>query len=141
MMPQKAKNYWRIKAQHLSTQRKKPGTLFDIKARRKIAKLQRKWEKSTLNAWVDKAPERKDKFEDPSGIAVKTVYTPLDIVHHQYEKEAGLPGEFPYTRGIYPTMYRGRFWTMRQYAGFGSAVESNKRYRYLLSKGQMGLSV
>src|SRR5208337_5501171 len=88
-----------------------------------------------------RAPERKDKFEDPSGIAVKTVYTPLDIVHHQYEKEAGMPGEFPYTRGIYPTMYRGRFWTMRQYAGFGSATESNKRFRYLLDKGQAGLSV
>ncbi len=141
MMPQKAKNYWRIKAQHLSTQRKKPGTLFDIKARRKIAKLQRKWEKSTLNAWVDKAPERKDKFEDPSGIAVKTVYTPLDIVHHQYEKEAGVPGEFPYTRGIYPTMFRGRFWTMRMFSGYGTPEETNSRLKYLLKEGETGLSI
>ncbi len=141
MMPQKAKNYWRIKAQHLSTQRKKPGTLFDIKARRKIAKLQRKWEKSTLNAWVDKAPERKDKFEDPSGIAVKTVYTPLDVAHHEYEKEAGLPGEFPYTRGIYPTMFRGRFWTMRMFSGYGTPEETNSRLKYLLKEGETGLSI
>jgi len=141
MMPQKAKNYWRIKAQHLSRQRKKPGTLFDIKARRKIATLQRKWEKSTLNAWVGRAPERKDKFEDPSGIAVKTVYTPLDIVHHQYEKEAGLPGEFPYTRGIYPTMYRGRFWTMRMFSGYGTPEQTNSRLKYLLKEGETGLSI
>lgn len=124
-MPQKAKNYWRIKAEDIAKQRNKPGTLFDATARRKVASLHRKWEKSTLNAWVGKSSERKGKFEDPSGIAVKTVYTPLDVAHHDYEKEAGLPGEFPYTRGIYPTMYRGRFWTMRMFSGYGTPEETN----------------
>ena len=96
MMSQKVKNYWRLKAENLSLQRKKPGTLFDSKARRKVASLQRKWVRSTLKPSVGKSPERKDRFEDPSGISLRTVYTPLDVVHHEYEKEAGLPGEFPY---------------------------------------------
>src|SRR5437016_13070135 len=76
-----------------------------------------------------------------SGIPLKRVYTPDAVVDSETEASIGFPGEFPFTRGIYPTMYRGRFWTMRQYAGFGSAAESNQRYRYLLSKGQAGLSV
>ena len=85
--------------------------------------------------------ERKPRFTTLSGLPVERLYTSHSLEHWNPEQALGLPGEFPYTRGIYPSMYRGRFWTMRQYAGFGSAVESNKRYRYLLSKGQMGLSV
>ena len=85
--------------------------------------------------------ERKERFATLSGIPLQAVYSPEDLREWNSEDALGYPGEFPYTRGIYPTMYRGRFWTMRQYAGFGSAVESNRRYRYLLSKGQMGLSV
>jgi methylmalonyl-CoA mutase N-terminal domain/subunit len=85
--------------------------------------------------------ERKARFVTISGQPVEPLYT-VDSLHDWNSADAlGYPGEFPYTRGIYPTMYRGRFWTMRQYAGFGSAFESNQRYRYLLSKGQMGLSV
>jgi len=103
--------------------------------------LQRKWIRSTLKPWVGKSPERKDSFEDPSGISLRTVYTPLDIAHHQYEKEAGLPGEFPYTRGIYPTMYRGRFWTMRMFSGYGTPEETNSRLKYLLKEGETGLSI
>src|SRR5437016_8913796 len=76
-----------------------------------------------------------------SGIPLKRVYTPDAVVDSETEASIGFPGEYPCTRGIYPTMYRGRLWTMRQYAGFGSAAESNQRYRYLLSKGQAGLSV
>jgi methylmalonyl-CoA mutase, N-terminal domain len=87
------------------------------------------------------APEgRKPRFATISGYPVERVYT-ADCPKPVQEPSLGFPGEFPYTRGIYPTMYRGRFWTMRQYAGFGSATESNERYRYLLSKGQAGLSV
>jgi methylmalonyl-CoA mutase N-terminal domain/subunit len=82
---------------------------------------------------------RKPRFATISGLPVDRVYTADSLEGH--EPSLGFPGEFPYTRGIYPTMYRGRFWTMRQYAGFGSATESNERYRFLLSKGQMGLSV
>jgi methylmalonyl-CoA mutase, N-terminal domain len=85
--------------------------------------------------------ERKTRFTTLSGLPLERLYTSESLEHWNPEEALGLPGEFPYTRGIYPSMYRGRFWTMRQYAGFGSAAESNKRYRYLLSKGQMGLSV
>ncbi len=85
--------------------------------------------------------ERKERFTTLSGIPLERVYTPDAVVDSETEASMGFPGEYPFTRGIYPTMYRGRLWTMRQYAGFGSAVESNQRYRYLLSKGQAGLSV
>ncbi|MDP9147243.1 MAG: methylmalonyl-CoA mutase family protein [Acidobacteriota bacterium] len=85
--------------------------------------------------------ERKERFTTFSGIPLERLYTATDLAGTNPEHSIGYPGEFPYTRGIYPTMYRGRFWTMRQYAGFASATESNERYRYLLSKGQAGLSV
>ena len=86
--------------------------------------------------------ERKERFTTLSGLPVERLYTEDDLpAAGELESGIGYPGEFPYTRGIYSTMYRGRFWTMRQYAGFGTAVESNQRYRYLLSKGQAGLSV
>ena len=87
------------------------------------------------------AAERQPKFSTLSGLPLDPVYTRESLGTWDPETELGYPGEFPYTRGIYPTMYRGRFWTMRQYAGFGTAVESNRRYRYLLGKGQAGLSV
>jgi methylmalonyl-CoA mutase N-terminal domain/subunit len=85
--------------------------------------------------------ERKEHFTTLSGLPIDRLYTQEDLPASDPESTIGYPGEFPYTRGIYPTMYRGRLWTMRQYAGFGTAVESNQRYRYLLSKGQAGLSV
>src|ERR1700730_3342755 len=85
--------------------------------------------------------ERKEKFTTFSGLPLKPLYTAENLASQNPEETIGYPGEFPYTRGIYPTMYRGRFWTMRQYAGFASAAESNERYRYLLGKGQAGLSV
>jgi methylmalonyl-CoA mutase N-terminal domain/subunit len=87
------------------------------------------------------APESKKEFTTLSGLPLDRLYTEASLGNWDPESALGYPGEFPYTRGIYPTMYRGRFWTMRQYAGFGSAVESNQRYRYLLGKGQAGLSV
>ncbi len=85
--------------------------------------------------------ERKERFTTLSGLALERLYTEESLAGWNPEDALGYPGEFPYTRGIYPSMYRGRLWTMRQYAGFGSAAESNRRYRYLLSKGQNGLSV
>jgi methylmalonyl-CoA mutase, N-terminal domain len=85
--------------------------------------------------------ERKEHFKTLSGLPIDRLYTQDDLPASDPESTIGYPGEFPYTRGIYPTMYRGRLWTMRQYAGFGTAIESNQRYRYLLSKGQAGLSV
>jgi methylmalonyl-CoA mutase N-terminal domain/subunit len=88
-----------------------------------------------------KSAERKARFTTISGLPLERLYTDESLPNWDPEEALGYPGEFPYTRGIYPSMYRGGFWTMRQYAGFGSAVESNQRYRYLLSKGQTGLSV
>jgi methylmalonyl-CoA mutase N-terminal domain/subunit len=85
--------------------------------------------------------ERRERFTTPSGLPLERLYTEESLAGWDPEGALGYPGEFPYTRGIYPSMYRGRLWTMRQYAGFGSAAESNQRYRYLLSKGQSGLSV
>ncbi|QAV33625.1 methylmalonyl-CoA mutase, N-terminal domain [Fervidobacterium changbaicum] len=90
---------------------------------------------------IAKVPERKSPFMSTSGYEIKRVYTPEDIEHLDYVDDLGFPGDYPFTRGVQPTMYRARFWTMRQYAGFGTAEESNKRYKYLLQQGQTGLSV
>lgn len=90
---------------------------------------------------VEKRPERHYPFDTSDGFVVDPIYTPDDLNGWDYGQKLGFPGEFPFTRGVQPTMYRGRLWTMRQYAGFGDAEESNERYRYLLSQGQTGLSV
>ena len=84
---------------------------------------------------------QKQKLETSSGIEIEEVHTPEDIKEFDYLNELGLPGEFPFTRGVYHNMYRGKLWTMRQYAGYADALESNKRYKYLLKQGQTGLSV
>jgi len=99
------------------------------------------WEKNVYKKFLKKAPERQNEFTTVSFTPIKPLYTPDDINQDEYLKNIGFPGQYPFTRGIQPTMYRGRFWTMRQYAGFGNAKESNKRYRYLLEQGQSGLSV
>ncbi|MDQ4062883.1 MAG: methylmalonyl-CoA mutase family protein, partial [Actinomycetota bacterium] len=85
--------------------------------------------------------EKKDERRTDSGIEVKPLYRPEDLESFDYSDKLGDPGEYPYTRGVYPTMYRGRPWTMRQYAGFGTAKETNKRFKYLIEAGQTGLSV
>ena len=100
-----------------------------------------RWEKTTLNKVISKAPEREPSVKTTSHIEIKRLYTPLDLSDNDYCSELGFPGEFPFTRGVQPTMYRGRFWTMRQYAGFATPEETNKRYKYLLEHGQTGLSV
>jgi methylmalonyl-CoA mutase N-terminal domain/subunit len=100
-----------------------------------------KWQDSTLKKSLDKFSERKQRFETSSGIELPRVALPDGEADAAYEQRLGFPGEYPYTRGVQPTMYRSRFWTMRQYAGFSTAEESNKRYRYLLDQGQTGLSV
>lgn len=97
------------------------------------------WERDELASFIARAPESKDEFRSGSGIAVKRVYTPADLPEDW--AEIGLPGRYPYTRGPYPTMYRGRGWTMRQIAGFGQAEETNRRFQYLIAQGQTGLSV
>ena len=99
------------------------------------------WNDSTFGPVKKRFGERRDRFETDSGIEVDTVYTPEDLKEFDYADALGYPGEYPYTRGVQPNMYRGRVWTMRQYSGFASPEESNARYRYLLEQGQTGLSV
>ena len=99
------------------------------------------WQENVLAPAVKRFPERQEKFETSSGIDILPAYCPEDLQDLDYNSDLGYPGEYPFTRGIQPNMYRGRLWTMRQYAGFGTAEESNKRYRYLLEQGQTGLSI
>jgi methylmalonyl-CoA mutase N-terminal domain/subunit len=115
--------------------------LFDKKKAKEVNEAQRKWEETAISKYIQKAPERKKEFVSASNIPVKRLYAPSDIEDSDYLRDLGFPGEFPATRGVYPTMYRGRFWTMRQYAGFGTAGETNQRFKYLLKEGQTGLSV
>src|SRR5713226_7474397 len=108
---------------------------------RKIATARKNWEERKLDPSLKRGPERKKNFVTSSGIEIKRAYDPDDLNGFDFVNEVGFPGEYPFTRGVQPTMYRGRLWTMRQYAGFGSAEESNRRYRYLFEQGQTGLSV
>jgi methylmalonyl-CoA mutase N-terminal domain/subunit len=108
---------------------------------KKIKEQQERWESTTLKKVLDKTPERKAEFTTESGIPIKRLYTPLDLENRDYCDDLSFPGQYPYTRGVYPTMYRGRHWTMRNYAGFGTAEDTNHRYRYLLDQGMVGLSM
>jgi methylmalonyl-CoA mutase N-terminal domain/subunit len=101
----------------------------------------KQWEDNTLKKVLVKHPERKKEFTTLSDIQINRLYTPEDSIGINYMRDIGFPGKWPYTRGVQPTMYRGRLWTMRQYAGFGNAEDSNKRYKFLLKQGQTGLSV
>jgi methylmalonyl-CoA mutase N-terminal domain/subunit len=105
-----------------------------------LAKAFESWSKS-VESKLGKNPERKKEFLNTSGIPVHRLYTPVHTKDLDYLTDVGFPGSYPFTRGVQPTMYRGRHWTMRQYAGFGNAEESNKRYKFLLEQGQTGLSV
>ena len=114
---------------------------FDDHALSEIAHSVTRWEEGTLKKVQAKTPERDVRFTTLSDHAIKRLYTPVDIADLDYERDLGNPGDFPFTRGIQPTMYRGRTWTMRQFAGFGTATDTNQRYHYLLKNGQTGLSV
>jgi methylmalonyl-CoA mutase N-terminal domain/subunit len=102
---------------------------------------EKKWEEQTLAPTLANSPERAHEFTTVSSYPIRRLYTPADLPDWSEERDLGLPGDPPYTRGIHSTMYRGRLWTMRQFAGFGSAADTNQRFRYLLSQGQTGLSV
>jgi methylmalonyl-CoA mutase N-terminal domain/subunit len=105
------------------------------------SRSKKEWLETTFREAVERSPERSDPFETSSGAEVDVLYTPEDLATWDFLEKLGLPGQYPFTRGVQPTMYRGRLWTMRQYAGFADAEESNRRYRYLLEQGQTGLSV
>jgi methylmalonyl-CoA mutase N-terminal domain/subunit len=115
--------------------------LTDSQKLKEVEAQEEKWRKETLAKTLERFPERKKQFTTDSTVPLERVYTPKNIEHTEYTRELAFPGEYPFTRGIYPTMYRGRFWTMRQYAGFGTAQQTNKRFKYLLKHGQTGLSV
>ncbi len=114
---------------------------MDYQERNRIEEVKKDWESNSLNKVLKKFSERKKTFVTGSNKEVNRLYDPLDLEKFDYIDDLGYPGEYPYTRGVQPTMYRGRLWTMRQYAGFGDAEESNKRYKYLLKNGQTGLSI
>ena len=110
----------------------------------KLAEINREkgtWKKTTLQKTLDRFGERRGEFVATSSAPVERLYTPADIADFDYERDLGFPGQYPFTRGVHPTMYRGRLWTMRMFAGFGTAEETNARYKYLLEHGETGLSV
>jgi methylmalonyl-CoA mutase N-terminal domain/subunit len=117
-----------------------PTSMFYENRLDEIRKQKERWEKETVARSFDKLPERSETTIGP-GVQAKRLCTPADLAESDYLKDLGFPGEYPFTRGVYPTMYRGRFWTMRQYAGFGTAEQTNRRFKYLLEHGQTGLSV
>ncbi|UCF50537.1 MAG: methylmalonyl-CoA mutase family protein [Thermoplasmatales archaeon] len=115
--------------------------MYDKKKMADIKKKKAEWNKDCYSKHIKKHSERKKIFNNLSSIEINSIYTPDDISHLDYNQNLGFPGIYPFLRGIHPTMYRGRLWTMRQFSGFGSAEETNKRYKYLLEHGETGLSV
>jgi methylmalonyl-CoA mutase N-terminal domain/subunit len=115
--------------------------VYDSESLNEFRRASEDWEKQTLQKSLSARPERRERFISTSSESVERLYTPEDLQDFDILRDLGMPGEFPYTRGIHPTMHRGRLWTMRMFAGFGSAEETNKRFRYLLEQGQTGLSV
>ena len=116
--------------------------MFDPDDLEKIRAGKREWEAETLDPTLDRFGERREAFTtDTGGQAVRRLYTPADVSDLDHDDDLGFPGEEPYTRGVYPTMHRGRLWTMRQYAGMGTAAETNERFRYLIDQGSSGLSL
>lgn len=115
--------------------------MFDQKKLNEVRQGRDKWQESTLRQTTDKRSERKEKFTTISGEPVNRLYTPADLSDFDYIRDLGFPGEYPYTRGVHATGHRGKLWTMRMFAGFGTAEETNQRYKYLLEQGQTGLSI
>ena len=115
--------------------------MYDKQKLAELAENQDKWEETTLHKTLARFPERKEQFITTSSEPIKRLYTPLDVADLDYPRDLGMPGEYPYTRGVHASMYRGRPWTTRMFAGFGTAEETNARYKYLLEQGNMGLSV
>ena len=114
--------------------------MFDREVLKRVAAMRRDWEEHELREFLDRQPEPCPECHTASGIPTKRVYTPEEIADTSFE-DLGLPGRYPFTRGPYPTMYRGRMWTMRQIAGYGTGEDTNRRFKYLIAQGQTGLSV
>lgn len=115
--------------------------MYDSKSLKRLEKSKQNWEENSLRPSLERSPEGQDEYITTSSEPVERLYTPLDQQPFEFEKDLGFPGEYPYTRGIHASMYRGRPWTMRMFAGFGTAEETNQRFKYLLEQGQTGLSI
>lgn len=115
--------------------------MFDPKKQEELQEKLENWKKGTLKNALERFPERQARFMTTSSEEIERLYTPADLSDFDYERDLGLPGEYPFTRGVHPTMHRGKLWTMRMFAGFGAAEETNARFKYLLGEGQTGLSV
>jgi len=115
--------------------------LYDPEKLEELRRAKEKWEETTLQQSMAQFPERREEFITTSSEPIQRLYSPLDVADLDYTADLGMPGEYPYTRGIHPTMHRGKLWTMRMFAGFGTAEETNQRFKYLLDQGQTGLSI
>lgn len=115
--------------------------MYDPKKFNELKSKINKWEESVLRENLSRFPERKEKFITTSSEEINRIYTPLDVPDLDYAQDLGMPGEYPFTRGVHPTLHRGKLWTMRMFAGFGMAEETNSRFKYLLDQGQTGLSI
>ena len=115
--------------------------MYDKQKLAELAEQNDRWQETTLHQTLSKLPERKERFMTTSSETIDRLYTPLDVAEMDYGRDLGHPGEYPYTRGVHSTLYRSKVWTMRMFAGFGTAEETNARYKYLLQQGNMGLSV
>ncbi len=115
--------------------------LFDPSSINKLAESLDQWKRTNLQDSLARMPESQPEFVTASSEPIERLYTPADLAEMDYLTDLNLPGEFPYTRGIHPTLHRSRLWTMRMFAGFGTAEETNQRFKYLLSQGQTGLSI
>ncbi|HEY7127232.1 MAG TPA: methylmalonyl-CoA mutase family protein [Ktedonobacterales bacterium] len=128
------------KPRQAAKKKQRQGTLYDRQELERLKGEEARWEQGTLKKSLEKIPESKSDFTTHSGVPIQRLYTPNDTAGLDYERDLGMPGEYPYTRGVQPTMYRARPWTMRMFAGFGTAEETNERFKYLLKQGQTGLS-
>ena len=115
--------------------------MYDPKKLDELKNSLEKWEETSLQKALASLPERRDKFITTSSESINRLYTPLDVADMDYTSDLGLPGEYPYTRGVHPTLHRSKLWTMRMFAGFGTAEETNQRFKYLLEQGQTGLYI
>jgi len=138
---QRMKGYWRTKLDEMNERKNARPGLFSEVALTRMAEESEKWMREVLSPWLADSPERKDDFTCQSGWKIGRLYTPNDVAHLDYLRDLGFPGQLPLTRGVYPTLYRGRAWSIRQFSGYGSAEDTNRRLKYLLQEGETGLSV
>jgi hypothetical protein len=119
----------------------KENSMYDPQELEELRQALEKWRQNNLQDTLARIPERQEEFITTSSEPIERLYTPLDMQDMVYMDDLGLPGEYPFTRGVHPTLHRGKLWTMRMFAGFGTAEETNARFKYLLDQGQTGLSI